>query len=280
MVTRNQGVYALLIMAAVMFAMIFIPSAPSQTPESTSDVTPRLSPAPVSSEAASSPAPSSQATATPEPTPFCMEQARVYADAVLENAFIYQDLVDMKTLSDRFVFDIVYAHSGNFTGVPIYDRALCLAHGDMAHRLLTAQYELDALGTGLRLLIYDIYRPTEMQRILRELTPEHQKKFVARPGPRANHTKAAAVDCALAAESGVPLEKPSGFDELNERAHINYAGGTQEARDNRDFLIDLMSRHGLVVASSEWWHFNLAGVENYPVLDVSFEEFERAAAGR
>lgn len=213
---------------------------------------------------------------TPEPTPeppvaLTSEEALERADEVISSAFTYNNLVDLAKLSDRFIFDITYASENNFLGVTLYDVELCLAHIDAARLLLAAQYELDTLG--LRLIIHDIYRPAAVQERMYELTPDDRKKYVAKPGPRANHTKGVAVDCSLAFEDGTKLEMPSGYDELTSRASASYTGGTEEARENRDLLIALLKDYGLEVNKGEWWHFNISGAADYPVLDTVFDDF-------
>jgi D-alanyl-D-alanine dipeptidase len=208
-----------------------------------------------------------------EPEP-AMPKNASEIEALLSEAFSYKGLIDMEALNAGLFFSIAYATEDNFTGQQLYDRPLCLAHIDLAKALLHAQARV--YEHGYRLLIYDIYRPTEIQRLLRELTPPNLKRFVAQPGPRANHTKGVAVDLTLADLDGNPLPMPSGFDEFTARASATYIGGTEEERRNRDLLISVMSESGFRVASGEWWHFALSDASHYPVLDVSFDDFELA----
>ncbi|MCL2664803.1 MAG: M15 family metallopeptidase, partial [Defluviitaleaceae bacterium] len=177
---------------------------------------------------------------------------------------------DLADLEAGFIFDVVYASDDNFMGEALYDIPLCLAHEDLARALIDAQKHARELGLGL--IIYDAYRPVSAQIKMRDLAPEGQKHFVATV-QNANHPRGAAVDCSLADESGEPLAMPSGFDELTERAAVNYAGGTDEERANRDLLIKIMHEAGLRVAAGEWWHFALEGAGRYESMDFSFEEF-------
>jgi D-alanyl-D-alanine dipeptidase len=215
----------------------------------------------------------------PEPYPYVSPEPFIPTtpaeiESLLSDTFSYNGLIDMEDLNSGFFFSIAYATEDNFTGQQLYDRPLCLAHTDLAKALLHAQAKADEYGH--RLLIYDIYRPTDVQRRLRELTPPNLRQFVAQPGPRANHTKGVAVDLTLADLDGVPLPMPSGFDEFTVRASATYSGGTEEERSNRDLLISIMSDSGFRVASGEWWHFALTDASRYPVLDVTFDGFERA----
>ena len=37
---------------------------------------------------------------------------------------------------------------------------------------------------------------------------------------------------------------------------------------NRQVLRDVLARHGFVQLPSEWWHFDFAGWERFPLLDL------------
>lgn len=56
---------------------------------------------------------------------------------------------------------LAYATSDNFTGAPVYAKARCFLHQDAAD-LLARSAEL-AARHGLRLRIFDAFRPTEAQ---------------------------------------------------------------------------------------------------------------------
>ena len=240
-----------------------------------STVTPETNPADVPAVPIAAPEPSPSVTPEPSAAPApVIPKTETEIEALLSEVFHYSGLVDMEELNAGFVFSITYATEDNFTGRQLYDKPLSLASDPLAEALLRAQAKADEYG--YRLLIYDIYRPTDVQRLMYELTPANLKKFVAKPGPNANHTKGVAVDCTLADLDGQPLPMPSEYDEFTARASASYAGGTEEERMNRDLLISIMQDCGLRVASGEWWHFALNGASQYPVLDITFEEFVMA----
>lgn len=241
-----------------------VSTAPSGAPSPSGANTPTVSPEP-----------------SPEPSPESGEPSAPHIpatdgeiDQMVDSAFTYKGLVDLEALDAGFFFDIRYATEDNFTGRVLYDRPLCLVHGDVARMLLKAQALAD--GLGYRLLIYDAYRPEPVQRVMYELAPADRKRYVAKPGSNANHTKGIAVDCTLADSDGNPIDMPSDFDEFSSHAAVAYNGGTEEQRANRDMLIAIMEEAGMKPASGEWWHFTPADTSGYEVLDIGFEDFEAA----
>jgi len=67
---------------------------------------------------------------------------------------------------------------------------------------------------------------------------------------------------------------PSPYDDLSERAHPGYAGGTAEQRAHRDLLRRAMEAEGFTVEPNEWWHFNYKDWKEYPILDIAFSEIK------
>ena len=63
----------------------------------------------------------------------------------------------------------------------------------------------------------------------------------------------------------VPVVMPSEFDEFTPRAYPRYPGGTSRQRWHRDLLRQAMEAAGFTVNASEWWHFDHADWQRYPV---------------
>lgn len=186
------------------------------------------------------------------------------------------DLVELSALDDTIQFDIRYASDRNFMGTPFYDRQRAYLQMPVAASLLAAHRELSPKGLGL--LVYDAYRPWFVTKMFWEATPANLREFVADPDKGSRHNRGAAVDLTLYdLSSGRPLEMPSGYDEFSERAHPEFDGGSSEARENRALLIATMRRHGFEVYQSEWWHFDFHGWEEYPILNLTFEELDEQA---
>jgi zinc D-Ala-D-Ala dipeptidase len=65
---------------------------------------------------------------------------------------------------------------------------------------------------------------------------------------------------------------PSGYDEMTERAHSDYRGGTAEQRTHRDLLRAAMEAEGFAVYPPEWWHYDYRDWARCPVLDVQLAD--------
>jgi len=113
---------------------------------------------------------------------------------------------------------------------------------------------------------------------------------------RSGHTRGSTVDLTLIALSGAAadagavfqepddcrigngtpteadgsLEMGTAFDCFDERAHVDGAGISPEARHNRQLLRQAMLRRGFSPYAKEWWHFTLTA-EPFPDRYFDFE---------
>jgi D-alanyl-D-alanine dipeptidase len=172
-------------------------------------------------------------------------------------------LVDVLTVAPRVKLEIRYATAGNFTHQKLYAHARCLLQSDVARRLAEVAAELRPRGLGLR--IYDCYRPLSVQRLMWSIKPDVD--YVADPKVGSRHNRGAAVDLTLVDKRGRALPMPSDYDEFSVRAHRDFAGASDEARKNRALLEEVMGRHGFVGLPTEWWHFDAAEWQSYPLSD-------------
>jgi D-alanyl-D-alanine dipeptidase len=62
---------------------------------------------------------------------------------------------------------------------------------------------------------------------------------------------------------------------MTERAYSEYAGGTDAERASRDLLRHAMEAQGFTANLEEWWHFNYKDWQQYPVLNIRFEDLEQ-----
>ena len=118
---------------------------------------------------------------------------------------VEEDAVEIKQVSEQshgVVLDLVYATANNIAGVPIYQRPICLLHRDAAHALHTASAL--ARQAGLRLKVFDAFRPHEAQVMLWNSAPD--KAYVADPALGSNHTRGVAVDLTLLDAQGAELD--------------------------------------------------------------------------
>lgn len=174
------------------------------------------------------------------------------------------ELVDVTRLIPSAVLDIRYATPDNFTGKTLYPAARCLLRRPVAERLARVAARLER--QGLRLRLYDCYRPLSVQRAMWAAFP--RPGYVADPKGGSLHNRGAAVDVGLSAADGSELEMPTGFDAFDRRAHAGAkAGIPARLRARRDLLRAAMEAEGFIVNPREWWHFAARDAHRFPLLD-------------
>jgi D-alanyl-D-alanine dipeptidase len=181
------------------------------------------------------------------------------------------ELVELIKLDRTIKLDIRYATSNNFLGRPVYTEARAFLQRPAGEALVRANKTLRKKGYGL--IIHDGYRPWSVTRIFWDATPADKKQFVADPAQGSRHNRGCAVDLSLFdLKTGKEVVMPSGYDEMTERSHINYKGGTAEATRLRDILRAAMEAEGFAVYEPEWWHYDYKDWKEYPILNISFSE--------
>ncbi|MCB9013323.1 MAG: M15 family metallopeptidase [Bacteroidales bacterium] len=186
------------------------------------------------------------------------------------------DLVELIKLDSTLKLDIRYATANNFTGAPVYEEAKAYLQRPAAEAVVKADSVLGTMGYGL--LIFDGYRPWSVTKLFWDITPEKEKIFVANPREGSRHNRGCAVDLSLYyLSSGKEVEMPSAYDAALESAYADYQGGTKEERENRDLLIQVMTRFGFQVYEYEWWHFDYKDWQSYRILNIPFSEINADA---
>jgi D-alanyl-D-alanine dipeptidase len=204
-----------------------------------------------------------------------VEQLRVEALAatppVEEGLFRPPDLVEVISLDPTIRLDIRYATSNNFLGTPLYEQPRAFLQRPAAEAVVRVHRALAAKGYGL--LIHDAYRPWYITKIFWDATPPDKHQYVADPAKGSRHNRGCAVDLTLFNRStGRAIAMPSGYDEMSERAHPDYQGGTDEQRKMRDLLRSAMEAEGFAVYEFEWWHFDYRDWHSYTVQNVRFAD--------
>ena len=183
------------------------------------------------------------------------------------------------------LLDVRYYTTYNFVGERIdgYEQPVVLMTKEAAAAL--ALVNRDMRAQGLRLVIYDAYRPqravdhfvrwaedvsdTRMKAIFYPEVDEadlFERGFIAK---RSGHSRGSTVDLTLLDEkSGMLLDMGGPFDFFGELSHPDFAGVTTEQHANRMLLRDAMVTHGFRTLSTEWWHFTLV---NEPYPDTYFD---------
>jgi len=192
-----------------------------------------------------------------------------------EGTFRQPDLVELIKLDPTIKLDIRYATANNFLGRPVYSQARAFLQRPAAEALRRAHRALRKQGYGL--VIHDGYRPWSVTKMFWDATPEDKKIFVADPAKGSRHNRGCAVDLSMVdLKTGKIVEMPSEYDEMSERSHINYQGGTNDARRLRDLLRAAMEAEGFAVYEPEWWHYDYKDWQSYGILNISFADIGKA----
>ena len=171
-------------------------------------------------------------------------------------------LVEITAERYGVLLDIAYATSNNFTGKPVYARPGCYLHRAAADRLAAAAALAKPLG--LRLKIFDAFRPAEAQWVLWNFRPDPE--FLADPRSGSPHSRGVAVDLTLVDSSGGELDMGTGFDAFTPLSHHANSAIPIAAQKNRLMVLGLMSAAGWDFYGNEWWHYQLFDAKRYPVL--------------
>lgn len=187
-------------------------------------------------------------------------------------------LVDIRSLAPDIELDIRYAGNDNFVGARVdgYDAPKCLLLAPAAQAL--AQAERSLRGRGMRLRVFDCYRPARAVRHFvawandlddQSTKPRHYPNLDKREllngyiSPRSGHSRGATVDltllqCDATGARCHALDMGTEFDFFDVRANTDSPLATPEQRANRDRLRQAMQQAGFRNYPMEWWHFTLA----------------------
>jgi len=159
---------------------------------------------------------------------------------------------------------------------------------DVRDRLIQADQYLQSQHPNLKILIFDAYRPIEVQQFMvdyafserlqaagltvENLSEESRKElwrevyqFWAVPSPDPAtpppHSTGAAVDVTLFDLAGSALNMGSPIDEISPRSHPDYFANSADKVDlqyhqNRQLLKRVMTAAGFHQHPNEWWHFS------------------------
>jgi D-alanyl-D-alanine dipeptidase len=189
------------------------------------------------------------------------------------------ELVELAPLDPAVKLDIRYAGTSNFLGEPVYSQARVYLQRPAAMGVVAALKFLKPYGYGL--VIYDGYRPWYVTKLFWEATPVPGRIFVADPAQGSRHNRGCAVDLSLYdLETGEQVEMPGNYDEMSPRSFPTYAGGTSLQRWRRELLRAAMESNGFTVYEDEWWHFDYKDWNQYPILNLKFEDLGAAGGAK
>lgn len=160
--------------------------------------------------------------------------------------------------------DLAYATKDNFSGECIYKSPLGFLHKNAFEAFERVQLRVKALGLGIK--IFDAFRPHEAQIKLWDICPG--SPYVADPQIGSHHSRGVALDLTLVDLDHPTKELDMGtpFDDFTPRAHHGFSDLSTEVQKNRLILLGVMSECGWTHLPHEWWHYQLAGPDTYPLL--------------
>ena len=196
---------------------------------------------------------------------------------------------DLVLLDDpHFIIDMMYARPNNMFGKAIYED---IGFGKKAY---LRQETIDALlkvipfleKNNLKMRVCDAYRPPIAHQQMLSIVPYEKAQLLAQTPERSNHCHGTAVDVCLTDGNGKNLIYPTeidayekrfqeqvkqghfeGFEQHFQKARQDYMETSDAAIRNRKQLRDLMESVGFESISREWWHYNLKGWQNYPLIE-------------
>lgn len=178
------------------------------------------------------------------------------------------ELVKLDTFIPTIALDVRYATSNNLTGKPLYNLPVAYMRKPAAEALKKIQNELNKKGLGLK--IYDGYRPYSVTVQFYETFRD--TVFVASPYTGSRHNRGCAVDLTVInLKTGKELDMPTPYDAFDKKAHSAYKGLPAKELKNRELLKKVMTENGFLIYPDEWWHYDFAGWQQYPVMDIPFE---------
>jgi D-alanyl-D-alanine dipeptidase len=184
----------------------------------------------------------------------CKAQHPVSSNGADERAVVKDTtFVNLKDYSDDFVYDMKYATDDNFLKAKVYDCAECYLRLKTVVALVEANKEF--IKKGYRIKIFDCYRPLDIQKRMWKIVSNPQ--YVADPAKGSIHNRGGAVDITLVDTYGNELDMGTPFDFFGIEASHGYAKLSEEVKDNRMLLKNIMTAEYFNSFDSEWWHYNL-----------------------
>ena len=189
---------------------------------------------------------------------FCMTISLVQASVIID-----EHLVDIKALDTSLLIEIKYATADNFLKKVFYTDSNAYLRPQVAQALIKVQQELKDKGLGLK--IWDAYRPMQAQEMMWTALPD--PRYISDPKMGGRHTRGTAVDLTLVElNTGKELKMPTEFDNFTEKAHRDQVYCDPIVKANMKLLDEVMNKFGFTGLSTEWWHYDFNGWEEFGVV--------------
>lgn len=190
-------------------------------------------------------------------------------------------MVDISEIAPEIIVDLMYAGSNNFVGEDMYGTLRkAYIHPEAGKGLIKAQAALTKEHPGYRLKVCDAARPISVQRKMwNKVKGTPKSKYVSNPARGGGqHNFGLAVDITIVDSDGNELPMGTKVDHLGYESNIDAevalvkAGKiTEQERQNRLLLRNVMHIGGFSTLRTEWWHFNFrsraVAQSRYKLLD-------------
>lgn len=188
-----------------------------------------------------------------------------------------KELTDLSVVIPSVVFDLRYCSAQNFTGQKLYPR-LKTTYMRRSAALALANLQKELMLNKLGLKIWDAYRPYSATQKMWNLVKD--ERYAANPKYGSGHNRGVAVDLTLIdLQTGKELDMGTGFDNFSDTAHNAFKNLPEKVLENRKLLRSLMEKYGFKALETEWWHYALPDAKNYELLNLSFRQVKKLAAG-
>ena len=207
--------------------------------------------------------------------------SQIYAQSGREH------FVNVKKAIPTVVLDIRYFSEDNFMGTRVdgYKVPLALVTKETGEALIKVQSELSKDGLGLK--VFDAYRPQKgVNHFVRwakvpsdtltksKYYPQINKADVFELGYVASisgHSRGSTLDLTLVyLESGKEIDMGSGWDFFGEISWHATNNISEQQKENRNILKEVMLKYGFKLYTKEWWHYTLAD-EPFPKTYFDFD---------
>lgn len=181
-----------------------------------------------------------------------------------------QGLVNIQTLDQSILVDLMYAKADNFVGRILYtDLKEAYLHPEAANALIKAQKLLKTIHPSYRLIVYDATRPMSIQQEMwNTVKGTSSENYVSDPANKGGtHNYGFAVDVSIydtlrkdTIPMGVKVDHLFSESNIDKEDELVLSGKiSAEAKNNRELLRYVMTHSGYHTLRSEFWHFNYKG---------------------
>ena len=172
------------------------------------------------------------------------------------------NLVNVNQKNADVIIELRYASENNFTNQKIFHSNKCFIH-NISFEYLCKSIEISK-KLGLKLKIFDAYRPIYVQKALWVKLPD--PNFIAPPDKGSPHSRGVAIDLTLTRD-GEELDMGTDFDEFSRLSYHGNLEISEESYKNRLLLLGIMTDSGWDFYRNEWWHYQLFNSKNFPIID-------------